>query len=113
MFSSATAARESIQRFSFAFFIPVHLAIVGLRLDLVRQLNLDFFLVLLVYACVLKAVSVFGAARLAGMTATTARNLAMALNARGGPAIALAAVAFHAHIINARVYLRLIPLALS
>jgi len=112
IFGPSTAARESIQRFSFAFFIPVYFAIVGLRLDLLRQFNLDFFLVLLVYACVLKAASVFGAARLAGMTATTARNLAMALNARGGPAIVLASVAFDARIINERFYVQLILLAL-
>lgn len=108
---SATA-RESIQKFSFAFFIPVYFAIVGLRLDLIRELNLGFFLVVLVYACVLKATSVFGAARIAGMSVSGARNLAMALNARGGPAIVLASVSLDAHIINEKFYVPLIMLAL-
>jgi Kef-type K+ transport system membrane component KefB len=61
---------------------------------------------------VANALSVYGGARLAGMRPSGARNLAVALNARGGPAIVLASVAFDARIINERFYVALVMLAL-
>ena len=108
----AAEAHDAIRRFSFAFFIPIYFAIVGLRLDLIRQFDIPFFLLFLGYACVVKALSVYAGARLAGMGPFGARNLAVALNARGGPAIVLASVAFDAQIINQRFYVALVMLAL-
>jgi Kef-type K+ transport system membrane component KefB len=88
----AKRAQAAIQRFSFGFFIPIYFAIVGLKLDLIRHLDLPFFLLFLVFACVVKAASVYAGARLAGEKRESALNLAMALNARGGPAIVMASV---------------------
>lgn len=105
-------AHDVVRRFSFAFFIPIYFAIVGLRLDLIRQFDVPFFLLFLVYACVVKAISVYGGARLAGMAGSGARNLAVALNARGGPAIVLASVAYDARIISQRFTIALVMLAL-
>jgi Kef-type K+ transport system membrane component KefB len=56
--------------------------------------------------------SVYGGARLAGETASTSQNLAVAMNARGGPGIVLASVAFDAHIINERFYAYLVVLSI-
>jgi len=109
---SAATAQATIQSFSFAFFIPVYFAIVGLKLDLVHQFDLGFFALFLVFACAVKAVSVYAGARLAGERRNSAVNLAVALNARGGPAIVLASVAFDAHVIAERFYVDLVLLAL-
>ena len=49
---------------------------------------------------------------MAGEDRTGARNLAIALNARGGPGIVLASVAFDAKIIDESLYTMLIMLAL-
>lgn len=108
----AARAQATIQSFSFAFFIPIYFAVVGLKLDLIRQFDIPFFALFLVYACVVKAVSVFAGARLAGEQRYSAINLAMALNARGGPAIVMASVAFDAHIISQKFYVDLVLLAL-
>jgi Kef-type K+ transport system membrane component KefB len=108
----AARAQSGIETFSFGFFIPIYFAIVGLKLDLVRQFDIPFFLLFLVYACVVKAVSVYAGARVAGEDRESAINLAMALNARGGPAIVMASVAFDAHIISERFYVDLVLLAL-
>jgi Kef-type K+ transport system membrane component KefB len=105
-------AHEAIKSFSFAVFIPVYFAIVGLQLDLLRHFDVLFFVGFLAYACVVKATSVYAGARLAGQPVTSARNLAVALNARGGPAIVLASVAYGAHIIDESFYVSLIMLAL-
>jgi Kef-type K+ transport system membrane component KefB len=105
-------ARAAIKNFSFAFFIPVYFAIVGLRLNLVQAFDPLFFLVFLGFACGAKALSVYGGARLAGETRFAATNLAVAMNARGGPGIVLATVAFDAAIINSEFYADLILLVI-
>jgi Kef-type K+ transport system membrane component KefB len=105
-------ARESIKSFAFAFFVPVYFAIVGLRLDLIHDFNPLFFLAFLVFACTIKSISVYVGGRLAGQTRAGAGNLAVAMNARGGPGIVLASVAFDAAIINEEFYVSLVMLAI-
>jgi Kef-type K+ transport system membrane component KefB len=109
---SAVRARESIRSFSFAFFIPVYFAIVGLRLDLLTGFDPVLFLPFFAFACVVKAASVYLGARLAGEAPNAAVNLAVALNARGGPGIVLASVAFGAKIIDQTAYASLVMLAI-
>jgi Kef-type K+ transport system membrane component KefB len=108
----AVQARRSIRDFSFAFFIPVYFALVGLRLDLVRQFDVLFFFVFLGFASVVKSLSVYLGSRLAGERPAAARNLAVALNARGGPGIVLASVSFDAGIISGEFYSTLVMLAI-
>ncbi|HVC04760.1 MAG TPA: cation:proton antiporter [Candidatus Acidoferrales bacterium] len=108
----AARAQASIQSFSFAFFVPIYFAIVGLKLDLIRDFNIPFFALFLVYACVVKALSIYAGARLAGEKREGAIHLAMALNARGGPAIVMASVALDARIISESFYVDLVLLAL-
>jgi Kef-type K+ transport system membrane component KefB len=109
---ASVAARTSINRFTFAFFVPIYFAIVGLHLDLRHSFNLAQFAGFLAFASVVKMCSVYGGARLAGETARTSQNLAVAMNARGGPGIVLASVAFDAHIINERFYAYLVVLSI-
>ncbi len=108
----AEQARGTIRTFSFAFFIPVYFAIVGLRLDLLSGFEPLFFVLFLAVACVAKYVSVWVGARWAGETAAGARNLGVALNARGGPGIVLASVAFDAGIVDQGFYAVLVMLAI-
>jgi Kef-type K+ transport system membrane component KefB len=89
-------AHDAIRQFAFASFVPAYFAIVSLRLDLTAGFDLRFFATLLLWACFVKAASVYAGARLAGERPTGARNLAAALNCRGGPGIVLASVAFDA-----------------
>jgi Kef-type K+ transport system membrane component KefB len=81
-------------------FIPIYFAIVGFKLDLVRHFDVSFFLGFLAFACVVKAASIYGSARMAGQSPSNALNFAAALNARGGPGIVLASVAYEAQIIS-------------
>jgi Kef-type K+ transport system membrane component KefB len=106
------AAVRSIEGFSFAFFIPVYFAVVGLQLDLLHGFNLAFFLLFLLLACAVKAGSVYAGARLAGQTGTASLNLAIALNARGGPGIVVASVAYGAGVIGRSFYATLVMLAI-
>ncbi len=105
-------ARTAIRQFSSAFFIPVYFAMVGLRLDLVHHLPLAFFLAFTAIACLIKATSVFFGARLAGQSQHGSVNLAMVMNARGGPGIVLASMALDAQIIDDRLYVVLVLVAI-
>jgi Kef-type K+ transport system membrane component KefB len=101
-------ALDAIGKVSFAFFIPIYFAIVGLKLDLVRGFSLWMLLAFLIGSCVVKVLSVSLAARFAGFRGLDLINLAVTTNARGGPGIVLASVAFEAGIISASFYTTLV-----
>ena len=96
---------------SFAFFIPVYFAVVGLKLDLIRGLSLWMILAFLAGTCIVKVFSVSLAARFAGFRGLDLINLAITTNARGGPGIVLASVAFEAGIISSKFYTTLVVAA--
>jgi Kef-type K+ transport system membrane component KefB len=105
-------ARQTIASVSTAVAVPLYFAVVGLRLDLVGAFEPLFFLGFLAYACLAKSASCYLGARLVGVGRAGARNLAVALNARGGPGIVLASVTLDAGIIDQRLYSTLVMLAL-
>jgi Kef-type K+ transport system membrane component KefB len=104
-------ALEAIGKVSFAFFIPVYFAIVGLKLDLIRGFSWRMLVVFLVGSCVVKILSVVLAGRCAGFRGLDLLNLAITTNARGGPGIVLASVAFDAGIISPKFYTTLVVVA--
>lgn len=101
-------ALDAIGKVSFAFFIPVYFAIVGLKLDFVHGLSLWMLAAFLIGSCVVKVLSVSLAGRLAGFRGLDLINLAITTNARGGPGIVLASVAFESGIISPTFYTTLV-----
>jgi Kef-type K+ transport system membrane component KefB len=104
-------ALDAIGKVSFAFFIPVYFAIVGLKLDLVRGVSWGMMAVFLGGTCAVKILSVALAGRCAGFRGLELVNLAITTNARGGPGIVLASVAYDAGIISAAFYTTLVVAA--
>jgi Kef-type K+ transport system membrane component KefB len=104
-------ALDSIGKMSFAFFVPVYFAIVGLKLDLIRGVSLWMIVVFLAGSCIIKVLSVSLAGRFAGFRGLDLINLAITTNARGGPGIVLASVAFDAGIISSKFYTTLVVAA--
>jgi Kef-type K+ transport system membrane component KefB len=104
-------ALEAIGKVSFAFFIAVYFAMVGLKLDLVRGSSPGMMATFIVGSCLVKILSVSLAARLAGFRGLDMINLAITTNARGGPGIVLASVAFEAGIISPQFYTTLVVAA--
>jgi Kef-type K+ transport system membrane component KefB len=104
-------ALNAIGKMSFAFFIPVYFAIVGLKLDLVRGLSWRMMTAFIIGSCVVKILSVALASRFAGFRGLDLINLAITTNARGGPGIVLASVAFDAGIISPKFYTTLVVAA--
>jgi len=101
-------ALDAIGKVAFAFFVPVYFAIVGLKLDLIRGVSLWMMLAFIVGTCVVKILSVSLAGRFAGFRGLDLLNLAITTNARGGPGIVLASVAFDAGIISPKFYTTLV-----
>lgn len=105
-------ALDAIGKVSFAFFIPVYFAIVGLKLDLIKGFSLWMVTAFIVGSCVIKILSVSLAGRFAGFRGLDLINLAVTTNARGGPGIVLASVAFDAGIISTKFYTTLVLAAI-
>jgi Kef-type K+ transport system membrane component KefB len=102
---------DAIGKVSFAFFVPVYFAIVGLKLDLVRGVSLWMMVAFIAGTCAVKILSVALAARFAGFRGLDLLNLAITTNARGGPGIVLASVALDAGIISSKFYTTLVVAA--
>ena len=105
-------ATRAVTSFALAFFIPIYFAIIGLGLDLRHGFSFVFFVAFLFVACAVKAVSVYLGARAAGEARASSLNLAVAMNARGGPGIVVASTAFVAGIIDQPFYTVLVLLAI-
>lgn len=104
-------ARAALNRVSYAVFIPIYFAVVGYQLDVTRTFAFGMVAFVLVAACLVKLVSAGLGARLAGFPWRDSVNLSIVLNARGGPGIVLASVAYEARIINGEFYTTLVILA--
>jgi Kef-type K+ transport system membrane component KefB len=107
-----TEALDAIHRFSFSVFIPVYFGLVGYRLAFGRDFSLLMFLAMLIGSSLVVLLSRGLAARLAGFQKLDILNLAITTNARGGPGIVLASVAFEAGIISAALYTTLVLTAI-
>jgi Kef-type K+ transport system membrane component KefB len=104
---------ESISQVSAAVFVPIYFAIVGYRLDFTQGFSLGLLVAFLVGSSLARFASVWLAARCAGFRGLDVVNLAVTANARGGPGIVLASVAFDAGIINAAFFTTLVVTAVA
>lgn len=103
---------EVLKSFSFAFFVPLYFVLVGLKLDIVRNFDPSFFIFFFSFACVAKLLSVYAGSQMAGESRWGSLNLAVAMNARGGPGIVLALVSLEAGIISESFYTSLVMLSI-
>lgn len=99
---------EALTGVAFALFIPVYFAMVGYKLDLTRTFSLGLIAAFLVGSTILRFCAAGLAARLAGFRRLDIVNIAITANARGGPGIVLATIAFDAGIIGAPFFTALV-----
>src|SRR5206468_3744602 len=78
-------ATGSIKKISLALFTPAYFAIVGLQLDLIHQFDIVIFLGFLLLSSGLKIAGALGVGKLIRKSWLSSVNLAIGLNARGGP----------------------------
>jgi Kef-type K+ transport system membrane component KefB len=99
---------DAISQVSAAVFIPIYFAIVGYQLDFTKGFSAVVLIAFLLGSSAVVLTSVGLAARLAGFRRLDIINLAVTCNARGGPGIVLASVAYDAGIINAAFFTTLV-----
>jgi Kef-type K+ transport system membrane component KefB len=104
--------KAHIKEIGLAFFIPVYFSIVGLKLDLVHSFDAGFFLLFLLFSSAFEIAGTMLAARVIKIDWLSSFNLGVAMNARGGPGIILATVAFDLGIINEKFFVTLVLTAI-
>ena len=101
-------AIDAVTHVSTAVFIPIYFAMVGYRLDFTQGFSLLMLAAFLVGSTVIVLLSKGLAARLAGFHGLDIVNIALTCNARGGPGIVLASVAYDAGIISPAFFTALV-----
>ena len=99
---------ESLGNFMFSFFIPVYFALVGIQLNVIHDFSLMRFVVFFVIAFGLEAVGTLIVLQFTDLNRATKINFAITMNARGGPGIVLATVAYSYEIISVEFFTVLI-----
>jgi Kef-type K+ transport system membrane component KefB len=104
--------RTLFDRFVSLFFAPLFFATIGLRTDFLVHFDGLLFVSIVVIATIGKVIGCGLAARLTGMTTREAWAVGFAMNARGAMQIVLGLVALQAGVINERLYVALVGMAL-
>lgn len=99
---------QSISDIAGYVFVPVYFALIGYRLDLSKTLDPIMLAAFMLGTSAVVFLCVGLGAKLAGMSRLDIVNLAVTQNARGGPGIVMASVAFDAGIINAPFFTTLV-----
>jgi Kef-type K+ transport system membrane component KefB len=99
---------DAVSKVAFGVFVPIYFGIIGYRLVFGHEFSLGILLAFLAGSTLLSVVSGGTAARLAGFKGLDVFNIALTTNARGGPGIVLASVAYDAGIINAAFFTTLV-----
>jgi Kef-type K+ transport system membrane component KefB len=99
---------QSVSDFSFSFFIPLYFALVGIQLNVIHNFSLLRFLQFFIVVFSLKALGTGVTLLFSDFNRKTILNFAITMNARGGPGIVLATVAYSCKIINIEFFTVLI-----
>ena len=102
---------ESITKVAVGFFVPIYFGMVGYKLVFGSGFSFAMLAIFLLASTMLCLVSMGLAALLAGFRGLDIINLAVVTNARGGPGIVLATVAYESGIINDAFYTTLVVTA--
>jgi len=105
-------AHEVLNQFALSFFVPIYFVSMGLTADFVADFDWRWVAAILVVACASKIVSVYAAARTAGLDNRTSLGVGMAMNARGATGIILAGVGLEHGVVDRPIYVALVIMAL-
>ena len=105
--------RQTVQQFVTNVFAPVFFASVALRVDFFANFDLVLCIVVFVIASVAKVVGCSAGARISGMSWRESLAVGFGLNARGAMEIILALLARDAGLVNDRVFVALVTMAIG
>jgi len=104
----AESRMEAVTNFSFSLFVPIYFALVGIQLNLIHNFSLGRFLLFFVIAFGLEALGTVVMLLFTNLKKQVIVNFAVTMNARGGPGIVLATVAYSYEIISVEFFTVLI-----
>ncbi len=99
---------EYLENLVFAFFVPIYFALVGIQLNVIHDFSLIRFITFFIIAFGLEFIGTWIVLSLGSMSHDMKMNFAITMNARGGPGIVLATVAYANKIINIEFFTVLI-----
>ncbi|HYH02585.1 MAG TPA: cation:proton antiporter [Bacillota bacterium] len=102
----------AVSKVALAIFIPLYFVMVGYKLIWGREFSLLMLAVFLLGSTLLCFLSVGFAAKLGGFRGLDILNITLVCNARGGPGIVLASIAYENGIINGAFYTTLVLTAI-
>jgi Kef-type K+ transport system membrane component KefB len=102
-----------IQLFALNFFAPLYFVSVGLKVNFSSQFDGILVLVVFLIACLGKILGASLGARIGGMRWREAVSVGVGLNARGAIEIILASVALEHQLIDQRIFVALVVMALA
>jgi len=105
-------AHEMVYQFVVSFFAPIYFVSIGLQVDFTANFHLPLVLLVLVIACAGKIGGVTLGARMGKMSLRESLAVGFGMNARGMIGMILASVAFEYKVIDQRVFIALIVMAL-
>ncbi|MBM3290340.1 MAG: hypothetical protein FJY92_09330, partial [Candidatus Hydrogenedentes bacterium] len=105
--------RTIVRQFVSFFFAPLFFASIGLKVDFAAHFDPALVIVVLALACVGKVLACGGAGVAAGIPRREAWAVAFALNARGAMEIILGLLALRYGVINERLFVALVIMALA
>lgn len=96
---------KCISDFAFSFFVPVYFALVGIQLNLIHHFSFARFTLFFIIAFILEGIGTVLVLKIATkLKNNQIINFGIAMNARGGPGIVLATVAYNYKIINVEFF---------
>ena len=101
-------AMDSLGNFAFSFFIPIYFALVGIQLNLLHNFSFLRFAIFFLIAFGLEGIGTFLMLQFTDLRDAVKVNFAITMNARGGPGIVLATVAYSYKIISVEFFTVLI-----
>jgi Kef-type K+ transport system membrane component KefB len=104
--------KQNIKNFSIWFFVPIYFALVGLKINLLHDFNIIILLKILLLTSFVKIISVTLFANISLASWKKSIDYGVAMNARGGPGIVLASLAYTAKIIDNELFLVLVFVAI-
>lgn len=104
----AAQRMDAVANFAFSLFVPIYFALVGIQLNLLHNFSLGRFLQFFIIAFCLEGIGTVLMLWMTDLKKPVIRNFAVTMNARGGPGIVLATVAYSYQIINVEFFTVLI-----
>ena len=99
---------EYLEHFVFSFFVPIYFALVGIQLNVIHDFSLFRFMIFFVIAFGLEFIGTWLMLLFSKLSKDMRMCFAITMNARGGPGIVLATVAYASNIISLEFFTVLI-----